>query len=155
MSLPLFKEHDESFPIRSIANVVAIFRKELAKNEPDLLLLSLVVGAIECTMTSKQLFPHVDREQTRDTVIEFNPTVMHYSSDRLLLINVDLHNVEELYAKFYSIVKDSVDLSKFQSEYASQKLIETVSEVILSPLTNNYSKGKSHLQSIYSFLTGQ
>lgn len=154
MSLQLFKEHDESFPIRNISNVVAIFRKELAKNEPDLLLLSLVVGAIENIMTSNRSSAQVENLQTCDTVIDFDSIVMNFDSDQLLLTNVDLHIVEALYTKFYSIVKGSVDLSKFRRGYANQKLVEKVSDVILSSLTKNYSKEKSHLQSIYSYLTG-
>lgn len=145
MSLVIFKEHEASFPIRNIANVVAVFRKELAKNEPDLLLLSLVVGVIENTMT--QVKPCV-------RLMDVVSTEFYMDSDKILLPDVDLHVVKTLYEKFYSIVQSNVDLANFQEGFASRELVEKVSDVILNNLTKRYNKDKAHLQSIYSYLTG-
>lgn len=152
MSVPkLFKEHSESFPIRDIPTVVAVFRRELAKKEPDLLLLSLVAGAIENTMTS-----------VRPTAVETDPvtntteTNLNFDQMPLKLPDIELHIIEALYTKFHSIVKSGVDPMKFDNRdgYANRELVKKVSDVIWNTLTRSYYKDRAHLQSMYSYLTG-
>lgn len=157
MSLKIFKEHAESFPIRDIPTAVAVFRRELAKKEPDLLLLSLVAGAIENTMTcvrpsDVELSNSVPSEaDTADTASLDTDQVP------LRLADVELHIVEALYTKFYSIIKSSVDLLQFDTRdgYASREFVKRVSDVIWNTLTRSYYKDRAHLQSMYSYLTSK
>lgn len=149
MPLKIFKEHAESFPISDIPSAVAVFRKELEKKEPDLLLLSLVAGAIENTMTCF-------RPTNEATVAVTAETSYDLDQAPLRLPDVELHIIEALYTKFYSIIKGSVDPSQFDERdgHASRELVKKVSDVIWNTLTRSYYKDRAHLQSMYSYLTG-
>lgn len=150
MSLKVFKEHAESFPIRDIPTVVAVFRRELDKKEPDLLLLSLVAGAIENTMTCVRPTVEVPVAVSAETNCDLDEMPLR-------LPDIDLHIVEALYAKFYSVIKGSVDPLQFDKchGYASRELVKRVSDVIWNTLTRSYYKDRAHLQSMYSYLTGK
>jgi len=150
MSLKVFKEHAELFPIRDIPAVVAVFRRELEKKEPDLLLLSLVAGAIENTMTSVRPTTEVPVAVTAETNFDFDQVP-------LKLPDIELHIVEALYTKFYSVIKSSIDPLHFNERdgHASRELVKRVSDVIWNTLTRSYYKDRAHLQSMYSYLTGE
>jgi len=150
MSLKVFKEHAELFPIRDVPAVVAVFRRELEKKEPDLLLLSLVAGAIENTMTSVRPTTEVPVAVTAETNFDFDQVPLR-------LPDVELHIVEALYTKFYSVIKSSIDPLNFNERdgHASRELVKRVSDVIWNTLTRSYYKDRAHLQSMYSYLTGE
>ncbi|CAH1724423.1 unnamed protein product [Aphis gossypii] len=150
MSLKVFKEHAELFPIRDVPAVVAVFRRELEKKEPDLLLLSLVAGAIENTMTSVRPTTEVSVAVTTETNFDFDQAPLR-------LPDVELHIVEALYTKFYSVIKSSIDPLHFDERdgHASRELVKRVSDVIWNTLTRSYYKDRAHLQSMYSYLTGK
>lgn len=156
----IFKEHSESFPIRDIPAAVAVFRRELAKKEPDLLLLSLVAGAIENTMTCVR--PSVvelrDRVPSLTVDIAAGPAAS-FDLDQvpLRLPDVELHIIEALYTKFYSVIKSSVDPLQFNARdgHASRELVKRVSDVIWNTLTRSYYKDRAHLQNMYSYLTSK
>jgi menin len=150
MSLKVFKEHAELFPIRDVPAVVDVFRRELEKKEPDLLLLSLVAGAIENTMTCV-------RPTTEEPVAATAETNFDFDQVPLRLPDVELHIVEALYTKFYSVIKSSVDPLHFgeRDGHASRELVKRVSDVIWNTLTRSYYKDRAHLQSMYSYLTGE
>lgn len=147
MSMKIFKEHAESFPIRDIPTVVQVFRKELAKNEPDLLLLSLVAGAIENTMTCLRPCVEVPVVASAETDFVFDQAPLR-------LPDIELHIIEALYTKFYTVIKSSVDPLQFGDGHASRELVKRVSDVIWNTLTRSYYKDRAHLQSMYSYLTG-
>ncbi|XP_001952417.2 menin [Acyrthosiphon pisum] len=149
MSQKVFKEHSELFPIRDVPAVVDVFRKELEKKEPDLLLLSLVAGAIENTMTCVRPTTEVPIVVTAETNFDFDQVPLR-------LPDVELHIVEALYTKFYSLIKSSVDPLHFDDRdgHASRELVKRVSDVIWNTLTRSYYKDRAHLQSMYSYLTG-
>lgn len=149
MSLKIFKEHAELFPICDISTVVDLFRRELDKKEPDLLLLSLVAGAIENTMTCVRPSIEIPVAVTTETNFDFDQVPLR-------LPDVELHIVEALYTKFYSVIKSSVDPLQFDDSlgYASRELVKRVSDVIWNTLTRSYYKDRAHLQSMYSYLTG-
>lgn len=149
MPLKIFKEHAESFPISDIPSAVAVFRRELDKKEPDLLLLSLVAGAIENTMTCVR--PTVEETVAVSVTAE---TSFDVDQVPLRLPDVELHIIEALYTKFYSIIKSSVDPLQFDEGHASRELVKKVSDVIWNTLTRSYYKDRAHLQSMYSYLTG-
>lgn len=149
MPLKIFKEHAESFPISDIPAAVAVFRRELDKKEPDLLLLSLVAGAIENTMTCVRPTVEVPIAVTNDTSFDLDEVPLR-------LPDVELHIIEALYTKFYSVIKSSVDPTQFHERdgHASRELVKRVSDVIWNTLTRSYYKDRAHLQSMYSYLTG-
>lgn len=149
MSLKVFKEHAESFPIRDIPAVVDVFRRELDKKEPDLLLLSLIAGAIENTMTCVRPSIEVPVAVAAETSFDLDQMPLR-------LPDVELHIVEALYTKFYSVIKGSVDTLQFAKcdGHASRELVKKVSDVIWNTLTRSYYKDRAHLQSMYSYLTG-
>lgn len=131
------------FPLQDIASVARMFKKELdGKPEPDLALLSIIVGAVENSMTCNRSFP----ETNENDVFEDPPK--H-------LAPVEYHIVEALYTKFHSIIKGTVDLSFYGDlKYATRELVKRVSDVIWNSLTRSYYKDRAHLQSLYSYLTG-
>lgn len=147
MSMKIFKEHAESFPIRDIPTVVQVFRKELVKKEPDLLLLSLVAGAIENTMTCVRPCVEVPVVASAETDVVFDQAPLR-------LPDIELHIIEALYTKFYTVIKSSVDPLQFGDGHASRELVKRVSDVIWNTLTRSYYKDRAHLQSMYSYLTG-
>ncbi|XP_046372748.2 menin-like [Haliotis rufescens] len=131
------KQH---FPLQSIQSAVDLFRDQLANSEePNLALLSIVLGCIENTLTlNRAVSSRDDKAKGLEPIFPV----------------IELSTVEALYTKFVTLVKSSVDLSNNTGEYSSRELVKKVSDVIWSSLTRSYYKDKAHLQSLYSFLTG-
>ena len=129
------------FPLQNIQSVVSLFRDQLENNdEPNLALLSIVLGVIENALTvNRAISPTVD---TAKNLVPIFPVV-------------ELSTVEALYQKFVTQVKGSVDLTQYSGKYASRDLVKKVSDVIWNSLTRSYYKDKAHLQSLYSYLTGR
>lgn len=132
------KQH---FPLQSIQSAVDLFRDQLANSEePNLALLSIVLGCIENTLTlNRAVSSRDDKAKGLEPIFPV----------------IELSTVEALYTKFVTLVKSSVDLSNNTGEYSSRELVKKVSDVIWSSLTRSYYKDKAHLQSLYSFLTGK
>ena len=137
-----FRDADKQhFPLQNIQDVVDLFRDHLEKcAQPNLSLLSIVLGAIENTLTVNRAIP-----QDIDTSKNLEP----------IFPVIELSTVEALQCKFVSHVKGSVDLSQYTSGYATRDLVKRVSDVIWGSLTRTYYKDRAHLQSLYSFLTGK
>ncbi|CAL1526883.1 unnamed protein product [Lymnaea stagnalis] len=126
------------FPLTDISSVINLFKEQLeGPDEPNLALLSIVLGCIENTLT-------------------LNRAISTNEDDRLLrpiFPVVDLSTVDALYTKFETLVKGSVDLTKYTGTFSSRELVKKISDVIWSSLSRSF-KDKAHLQSLYSFLTG-
>lgn len=149
MPFKVFKQHADLFPLCNIPSVVELFRRELAKREPDLLLLSVVAGAIENTMTCVRPSIEVPAVATVEADIDVEQLSLGLSE-------IELHIVQALYTKFYSIIKGSVDPVQFDGNgYATRELVKRVSDIIWNTLTRSYYKDRAHLQSMYSYLTGK
>lgn len=128
------------FPIKNVQSVVEIFRNQLENSdEPDLALLSIIVGYIENNLTSNRI----------NAQLEIYEPV---ESTSLPALEIDV--AESLYAKFHNIIKSSVDLTLYERKFATRELIKRVSDVIWNSLTRSYYKDRAHLQSLYSYLTG-
>ncbi|CAN8022265.1 unnamed protein product [Ixodes persulcatus] len=134
------------FPMRKVDDVVELFRSQLEKgDEPDLALLSVVTGYIENLMTChrsvaapvENIADDAAAKQAAFPVVEYGP-------------------IEALHAKFACQVKGSVDASLIETAGVSgtRELIKRVSDVVWSSLTRSYYKDRPHLQSLYSYLTG-
>lgn len=147
-SLNILKQH---FPLKDIASIVEVFRSQMdGPKEPDLALLSIVVGAIENTMTCARplLSTSITSQRKIETevvITEQNPT----------FYPIEFNIVEALYERFVAIIRGSVDLSLYVNQkYAVRELVKKVSDVIWNSLTRSYYKDRAHLQSLYSYLTG-
>ena len=58
-------------------------------------------------------------------------------------------------AKFQSIIKGYCDLSLFrEGEFATRSLVKRVSDIVWNTLSKSQYKDRAHLQSLYSYLTG-
>ncbi|KAL1442971.1 hypothetical protein MTO96_030503 [Rhipicephalus appendiculatus] len=130
------------FPMRKVDDVVEFFRAQLeSDNEPDLALLSIVIGYIENLLTfHRNVEPASGGDPPRQPcfpVVEIGP-------------------IEALHAKFSCQIKGSLDLSAIETDSPAgmRDLIKRVSDAIWSSLTRSYYKDRPHLQSLYSYLTG-
>lgn len=126
------------FPLKSISSVVVLFKKQLELNdEPDLALLSIIAGAVENSLTC--------RLNSALSIVEL--------SELSSLPILEYEAVEALYYKFHGIIKGAVASVK-QTKYATRELVKKVSDVIWNSLMRSHYKDRPHLQSLYSYLTG-
>ncbi|CAG9854219.1 unnamed protein product [Phyllotreta striolata] len=134
-----FRDIDKAlFPIKSINTVVQLFRNQLeSPSVPDLALLSIVSGVIENSLTSRS-----------NTALQVCEPVEQNN-----LPVLELKTVEILYNKFRSIMLNAVEANKSKG-FATRELVKKVSDVIWNSLTRSYYKDRAHLQSLYSFLSG-
>lgn len=135
------EKEKQHFPLQSIGDVVELFREELSgTEEPNLSLLSIVLGYIENILTVHRAIPNeADASKTLEPIFPV----------------IELETVDALYEKFVVLVKRSVDLTKYPGQYATRELVKLVSDIIWSSLTRSYYKDKAHIQSLYSLLTGE
>lgn len=162
------QENQKFFPLKSITNVVNLFRYHLERPEqkPDLTLLSIVSGIFENTLTSSRV-----SESTAATAsTASSPTVIAAKDQIEVLSNfpvVQFDTVEELYKKFQGIfeaqdvkpnktsVGDTTSSAlTTQVTYATREIIKKISDVIWNSLARSSYKDRAHLQSLYSYLTG-
>ncbi|XP_071833078.1 menin-like [Apostichopus japonicus] len=136
------------FPLQSVDDVVTLFRSELQESgdevrdtqEPNLTLLSVVVGMVENILTANKPAQH-GKEDHRIGITPIFPVI-------------ELPNVETLCQKFETQIKGSVDLSNYKPDFATRDLIKKVSDIVWSSLTRSFYKDRAHLQSLFSYLTG-
>jgi len=168
-----FTEDDKKhFPLRSTDAVVALFREQLEdRKEPNLTLLSVVLGALENSLTSSRVLTSRERSGSQkvdtdvsisdaQTVESETPASSVTTASKLNkrcstgLPALQLSIVEALYEHFVTIVKGSVDLSSHTEKYSSASLVKKVSDVIWGALTRTFYKDRAHLQTIFTLLTG-
>ncbi|XP_049867966.1 menin isoform X2 [Pectinophora gossypiella] len=68
--------------------------------------------------------------------------------------SVEWEDVKTLHDRFVSLMRGGVDSKLLSGEYATRDLVKRVADVVWNSLTRSYYKDRAHLQSIYSFLTG-
>ncbi len=137
-----FRERDKQrFPLKCLKDVVHLFRDHVDDNEePDLTLLSILLGAVESYLTiNRTVSGRSEGGGSRSAAFPVLP----------------LATVEALYERFVAHVKGSVDLTQFDSKYATREFVKKVSDVVWNALVRSYHKDKAHLQSLYSYLTGR
>ncbi|KAK8381692.1 hypothetical protein O3P69_015025 [Scylla paramamosain] len=146
----LSSEERALFPLTDIDGVVKLFKLHLEKNsEPNLAILSIIVGHIENTLTCSRgvTEPPVSYED------EFSEG--KYSDSHHVLPCVEYETVEALHQRFLAIIKAHVDVASFGSpRYATRELVKRISDVVWCTLSSSYYKDRAHLQSIYSYMTG-
>lgn len=134
-----------SFPVDGVRRLIELFEKQLS-GEPDLALLSIVVGAIENSLT-----------EPRTAQVE---QAEHVHGDKLVTVGfpqITYEDVHALYDKFVGIVRGALgsEARTKTSQHATRTLVKRVSDVIWNSLTRSYYKDRAHLQSLYSYLTGR
>ncbi|XP_071962600.1 menin-like [Antedon mediterranea] len=131
------------FPLQDIQSVVELFRLELTTDghEPNLAMLSLVAGIVENGLTSNRANTVMEGMNESRTLEPIFPVVQ-------------MSYVEAFLAKFESQIKGSVDLSEHKSNFATREMVKKISDVVWSSLCRGHYKDKAHLQSLYSYLTG-
>ncbi|XP_062821142.1 menin [Anolis carolinensis] len=136
------------FPLRSVQDVVRLFELELRREQPDLVLLSLVLGFVEHFLAVNRVLP------TNVPGISFEPA---QGPESLTYFPVaDLSIVGALHARFTAQIRGAVDLSLYPRPdgYSSRELVKKVSDVIWNSLSRSYFKDRAHIQSLFSFITG-
>lgn len=121
-------EAGSSFPLKDIASVVEVFKDELAKPEPNLAKLSIILGFFETALTCKgsaNSCPSLDKE-----------------------------TFDALGGKFQVLIQKNLNVNKEQRP-ATRELITEVADLVWSCLSKSYFKDKPHIQNLYSFLTGK
>jgi len=161
------KEDRKHFPLRSTDAVVALFREHLAdRKEPNLTLLSVVLGALENSLTSNRGQTSRDRsgsQKVESDLLAAEAVEPASSVSSISKLNkrcstglpaLQLSVVEALYEHFVTIVKGSVDLSSHTEKYSCASLVKKVSDVIWGALTRTFYKDRAHLQTVFTLLTG-
>ncbi|XP_067877536.1 menin isoform X1 [Heterodontus francisci] len=138
------------FPICSIDEVVKLFEFELKKDEPDLTLLSLVLGFVEHFMAVNRVIPINVRGYSFEGSSEAG------SESAACFPRVGLLQIKALHTRFTSMIRGAVDRSLYplKGGYSSRELVKKVSDVIWNSLSRSYFKDRAHIQSLFSFITG-
>ncbi|XP_017282474.1 menin isoform X1 [Kryptolebias marmoratus] len=136
------------FPLRGIDGVVQLFDAELHKSEPDLTLLSLVLGFVEHFLAVNRVVP------INVPGVRFEPLEPDCPSS--CFPTVELGMISALYERFTAQIRGAVDLSQFRrtSAGSSRELVKKVSDVIWNSLSRSYFKDRAHIQSLFSLITG-
>jgi menin len=150
------------FPLRTVNDVRKVFEVECQKDEPDLGFLSIVAGTVENTMTKAcevTMGPPARPCQGSDG----GGTDVERVTNATLTIEprVEWHVVDGLNKKFEAVIRGYCDVNLLAKArdveadfYDVRKLIKHVADIIWNTLSKAQYKDRPHLQSIYSYLTG-
>ncbi|TNN57120.1 Menin [Liparis tanakae] len=144
----LHSAQKKHFPLRGIDGVVQLFDAELRKSEPDLALLSLVLGFVEHFLAVNRVIP------INVPGVRFEP--LEADCPTSCFPTVELCMISALYERFTAQIRGAVDLSQFRRTGAgsSRELVKKVSDVIWNSLSRSYFKDRAHIQSLFSLITG-
>jgi menin len=137
------------FPLKTIGDVLEVFRSQLRfDRKPNLAQLSIICGLIESSLTSSK---EGIKESFSGCLSSLPQSIS--SPTTIQIPHISYNTVDALTHKFTTQIKGSVDLSLYPKK-TSRELIKKISDVIWSHLTRTYYKDRAHLQTIYSYLTG-
>ncbi|XP_041635737.1 menin [Cheilinus undulatus] len=144
----LHSSQKKHFPLRGIDGVVQLFDAELRKSEPDLALLSLVLGFVEHFLAVNRVIP------INVPGVRFEP--LEPDCPTSCFPTVELGMISALYERFTAQIRGAVDLSQYRRTAAgsSRELVKKVSDVIWNSLSRSYFKDRAHIQSLFSLITG-
>uniref|UniRef100_A0A8C3B4D5 Menin n=1 Tax=Cyclopterus lumpus TaxID=8103 RepID=A0A8C3B4D5_CYCLU len=144
----LHSAQKKHFPLRGIDGVVQLFDAELRKSEPDLALLSLVLGFVEHFLAVNRVIP------INVPGVRFEP--LEPDCPNSCFPTVELCMISALYERFTAQIRGAVDLSQYRRTVAgsSRELVKKVSDVIWNSLSRSYFKDRAHIQSLFSLITG-
>ncbi|EDW71247.1 menin isoform X1 [Drosophila virilis] len=136
------------FPLKSTSDVVNLFRRALTSPiEPDLTLLSIVVGYIELSLTTGEA---AQAAQAAQAALGGGSDVIMGNSVPFPVVTHEL--IAGLYKKFQTIL--SVVEKPKPHRQATREIIKKVSDVIWNSLIRSSYKDRAHLQNLYSYLSG-
>ena len=134
-----FEREKQHFPLQKIEDVIDIFKCQLKeKDNVNLSLLSIILGTIENALTVNRALSASKIDNSLEPIFPI----------------IQWETIEALYTKFVTHVKSYVDLSQYPDKFTNRDLVKKVSDVIWGSLTRGHYKDRAHLQSLYSFLTG-
>ncbi|KAK6466329.1 menin-like [Huso huso] len=138
------------FPLRGIEGVVRLFEAELQRGEPDLALLSLVLGFVEHFLAVNRVVP------VNVPGVRFEPLPGCDPAGPSCFPAVELGLIAALHERFTSQIRGAVDLAAYRrpAEASSRELVKKVSDVIWNSLSRSYFKDRAHIQSLFSLITG-
>ncbi|KAM4714080.1 menin [Anableps anableps] len=144
----LHSSQKKYFPLRGIDGVVQLFVSELRKSEPDLALLSLVLGFVEHFLAVNRVIP------INVPGVRFEP--LEPDCPTSCFPTVELGMISALYERFTAQIRGAVDLSQYRrtASGSSRELVKKVSDVIWNSLSRSYFKDRAHIQSLFSLITG-
>ncbi|XP_054914729.1 menin [Poeciliopsis prolifica] len=144
----LHSSQKKFFPLRGIDGVVQLFDSELRKSEPDLALLSLVLGFVEHFLAVNRVVP------INVPGVRFEP--LEPDCPTSCFPTVELGMISALYERFTAQIRGAVDLSQYRrtASGSSRELVKKVSDVIWNSLSRSYFKDRAHIQSLFSLITG-
>lgn len=144
----LHSAQKKHFPLHGIDGVVQLFEYELSKPEPDLTLLSLVLGFVEHFLAVNRVIP------INVPGVRFEP--LEPDCPNSCFPTVELGMISALYERFTAQIRGAVDLSQYRRTAAgsSRELVKKVSDVIWNSLSRSYFKDRAHIQSLFSLITG-
>ncbi|XP_061565687.1 menin isoform X2 [Cololabis saira] len=144
----LHSSQKKHFPLRGIDGVVQLFDAELRKSEPDLALLSLVLGFVEHFLAVNRVVP------VNVPGVRFEP--LEPDCPASCFPTVELGMISALYERFTAQIRGAVDLSQYRrtASGSSRELVKKVSDVIWNSLSRSYFKDRAHIQSLFSLITG-
>lgn len=147
-TMGLHSAQKKHFPLRGIDGVVQLFDAELRKSEPDLALLSLVLGFVEHFLAVNRVVP------VNVPGVRFEP--LEPDCPTSCFPTVELGMISALYERFTAQIRGAVDLSQYRRTAAgsSRELVKKVSDVIWNSLSRSYFKDRAHIQSLFSLITG-
>ncbi|XP_071400884.1 menin [Centroberyx affinis] len=144
----LHSAQKKHFPLRGIDGVVQLFDAELRKPEPDLALLSLVLGFVEHFLAVNRVIP------INVPGVRFEP--LEPDCPNSCFPTVELGMISALHERFTAQIRGAVDLSQYRriAGGSSRELVKKVSDVIWNSLSRSYFKDRAHIQSLFSLITG-
>ncbi|XP_044315755.1 menin [Drosophila rhopaloa] len=146
------------FPLKSTADVVNLFRRALTSGiEPDLTLLSIVVGYIELSLTTGEAAAQAAQAAAAAAAAGDISQAATGGTDVIMGNSVPFPVVTHeliagLYKKFQTIL--SVVEKPKPHRQATREVIKKVSDVIWNSLIRSSYKDRAHLQNLYSYLSG-
>ncbi|XP_035608835.1 menin-like [Oncorhynchus keta] len=144
----LHSAQKKHFPLKGIGGVVSLFEAELRKSEPDLALLSLVLGFAEHFLAVNRVIP------INVPGVRFEP--LELDCPNSCFPTVELGMLSALHERFAAQIRGAVDLSQYRRPAggSSRELVKKVSDVIWNSLSRSYFKDRAHIQSLFSLITG-
>ena len=144
----LHSAQKKHFPLRGIDGVFQLFETELRKPEPDLAILSLVLGFVEHFLAVNRVIP------INVPGVQFEP--LEPDCPNSCFPTVELGMISALHERFTAQIRGAVDLSQYRHPAggSSRELVKKVSDVIWNSLSRSYFKDRAHIQSLFSLITG-
>ncbi|XP_062371871.1 menin isoform X2 [Sardina pilchardus] len=144
----LRSEQKKHFPLRGIDGVVKLFEAELRNPEPDLALLSLVLGFVEHFLAVNRVIP------INVPGVRFEPLQPDCPNSCFPVVELGL--LTALHERFTAQIRGAVDLTRYRRSggISSRELVNKVSDVIWNSLSRSYFKDRAHIQSLFSLITG-